>query len=335
MTAPLPPAMASSPAAGRRLWRSGAFWILVVIVLCGLLAPLLANDVPLVARVGGQWQFPAFVDLFGAPPVGPGDLTWKQWWSRLPAGGEDFAWMPPWPHGPTEADPARFRLGPSWSHPFGNDDTGRDLLARVIHGARPVVELGLPAVMLGGLIGTLLGAWAGLRRGWVDVVVLRAIELFSCFPTLLMLLLAQASFGDSRLAAVLVLAALFWTSFARMVRGEMLSLRERDFVHVARGLGVAERRISGRHLLPLVRGRIGVTAAFALATATVVESTLAFLGLGTGPAGGSWGQMLRQGSENAATGAWHLWLFPAAAILGMVVACHRLAESLASGPERV
>ena len=295
-----------------------------LVLLVGLLAPLLANEVPIVARVDGRWHFPAVADCFGRPSAGPPDLTWKQWWSRLRADSPDFAIMPPWPYGPTETDSARFSARPSVAHPLGNDDTGRDMLSRLVHGARTAVAIAIPSVLLAGLLGTLLGALAGFRRGWVDVVVLRLIELFVCFPMLLFLLFAAAFFGDSRAAIILVMASAFWTGFARIVRGELLSLREREFVAVARGLGVSEGRLLRRHLLPLAKGQIAVTAAFCIASAITAESTLSFLQLGPGAV--SWGTMLRQGSDRAHLGAWHLWLFPALTIVAIVACCHVLAD---------
>ena len=181
-------------------------------------------------------------------------------------------------------------------------------------------------------------AWIGDETGHLELldqtrlphefVVLRLVEVFLCFPSLLFLLFATAFFGDSTIGLVLVMASIFWTSFARIVRGELLSLRERDFVLVARGLGVSEWRILARHLLPQARSQIGVTAAFCMASSIVAESTLSFLGLGPGPAATSWGNMLRQGSELAHVGAWHLWVFPTAAIVAVVVTCHVLADRL-------
>ncbi len=304
----------------------------MLVVGAGAFAPVIANDVPLVARVGGAWSFPAFADLVGQPPPGPADRPWKQWWARLPADAEDFAWMPPWPYGPLETNIARACLPPSVAHLAGCDDTGRDVFARLVHGAGTVTWLALPAVALGGVIGTLLGAWAASRRGVADVVVSRLIELFACFPTLLFLLFAAAFLGNSGTALVLVMASLFWTSFARVVRGELLGLRERDFVRVARGLGVGEWRILTRHLLPQVRSTIGVTAAFCVASAVVAESTLSYLGIGPSDLPSSWGDMLRHGAEQAVVGAWHLWLFPTVAIVTVVVGCHALAERLRRDP---
>ena len=311
-----------------RRWLPWSFVGLVVFV--GVFAPLIANDVPLVAEVDGQLSWPAFADLMGEPPPGPDDLSWKQWWSRLDDAGDDWAWMPLWPYGPLETDATRFQDGPTASHPFGCDDTGRDVLARLVHGAGTAIGIGLPAVLLSMIVGTLLGLWAGFARGVVDVCVQRLIELFICFPSMLFLLFAAAFFGSSAVGLSIAMALLFWMSFARIVRGEMLSLRERDFVLVARGLGVSTWRLIVRHLLPQLISQVGVTAAFCLAAAIVAESTLSFLGIGPN-AVSSWGTMLRQGSEHAAEGAWHLWLFPSLAIVSVVVTCHLLADRLRAG----
>ncbi len=304
----------------------GALFGLLAFV--GLFAPVLANDVPLAARIDGVWSFPAVEDWFGKAPPGPNDLSWKQWWSRLPAGSGDVAIMPPWPYGPGETNPRLFRAGPSIAHPLGNDDTGRDVLARLVHGAGTAMSIGAGAVGIGALLGVLLGALAGYRRGIADFVVMRLVEVFLCFPTLLFLVFVTAFFGDSMLGIVVVMASLFWTSFARVVRGELLSLRERDFVLVARGLGVPGRTILLRHLLPQLWSPIGVTAAFCMATAIAVEATLSFFGFGPGLSTSSWGTMLRQGSELAHLGAWHLWFFPSLAITVVVMCCHVLADRL-------
>lgn len=320
--------MAAAPVPRRPLAQRLAASVLAFVVVVGLLAPILANDVPLVARVGGVWSFPAVADCFGAPPAGPGDLSWKQWWSRLPAGSSDFAVMPPWPYGPAETNASLFRAPPSVAHPLGNDDTGRDVLARLVHGAGVAVRIGGTAVLIAALLGTLVGALAGFRRGIADFVVMRAVDVFLSFPTLLFLLFATSYFGDSTIGMVVVMVALFWTSFARIVRGELLSLRERDFVAVARGLGIPGRRILWRHLMPQVTSQIGVTAAFCTATAVTAEATLSFLGLGPGHSVSSWGTMLRQGSSLAHVGAWHLWLFPTCAITMVVACCHVLADRL-------
>lgn len=308
---------------GRRLNR----WLCLLLVLTAVLAPLLANHVPLVARVAGMWSFPAFASYLGPVAPGPGNQTWQEWRQSLPAGSPDFAVMPPCPYGPMQADLAALKAGPTKAHLLGNDDSGRDVLARLIHGTSTAVGIGLGAMLLALVVGVLLGGLAGQRGGFTDAVVLRLIEVFLCFPGLLLVLAAAAFLGDSMAGIVLVLAAVSWTSFARIVRGELLSLRERDFVLCARGLGVSESRILLRHVLPQVRGQVLVVAAFCVAHAIVVESTLSFLGLGPGLSS-SWGSMLADGRQQAHLGVWHPWVFPALAIVLAVGCCHVLADDL-------
>lgn len=298
----------------------------LALVVVAFLAPLLANDVPLVARVDGGLVFPALADYLGAPPPGPGGQDWKTWWARLPEDSGDWAWMPPWPYGPFETDPDRVLRGPGIEHPLGNDDTGRDVLARLLHGTATAMGIGLSSTALALIVGVLLGGFAGYFGGWTEVLLGRVLEVFLCFPVLLFLLAAGAFFGDSTAGVVVVMALVFWTSFARIVRGEMLSLRERDFVLAARGLGVSGPRILLRHLLPLLRGPILVTAAFCVAQAVVAESTLSFLGLGPGLSAASWGSVLKQGKDYAHLGAWHLWLFPGLLLVATITCCHALAD---------
>ncbi len=225
-------------------------------------------------------------------------------------------------------DLARVYASPSWAHPFGCDDTGRDVLARAVRGARTTIGASLVGVALAACIGTALGALAGSRRGMVDAIVMRLIEVFVCFPTLLMLLLVGACFGSSPLAVSASFAVVMWPSFARVVRGELLSLREREYVQTARELGVRGMRLFTGHVLPQLRGQVAVVAAFCMASAIVAESTLSFLGIGPGPQSGSWGAILAQGKANLHVGVWHLWMIPGALIVSCVLCCHALAERM-------
>ncbi|MEI6130154.1 MAG: ABC transporter permease [Planctomycetota bacterium] len=300
--------------------------LLLLLLLLVAFGPLLASEVPLVARVDGQLCMPAVQELFGSAPPGPGDLDWQSWAKSLPISSHDFAWSTPWPHGPFATDPKRLRAGPSLLYPLGQDDTGRDVLARILRGARPSLLLCAVGVLLAAVLGVVLGGFAGLRRGLADLLVMRLLELFLCFPMVLVLMALAALFGNSSIGVVVVFGLSMWPSFARIVRGELLTLRERDFVHAARGLGLSETRILLAHLLPQLRGPISTTAAFCMAQAVVAESTLSFLGLGPGAQSGSWGSILMQGKQSAHLGVWHLWLFPALAILSSVMLCHALAE---------
>lgn len=300
-----------------------AAWFALVVFGVGLLAPILANDRPIVASVNGELRFPAFHDYLGEREPGPGGKAWKKWWAE----SDEWALMPFIPYGPFETDLERINASPSPPmHYLGNDDTGRDLLARLIHGAGTAFWIALGVVVFSGLIGITLGAWSGYRGGWPDVVVQRLTEIFLCFPALFFVLAVLSFVGNSTFGVILVLALVYWTSFARIVRGELLSLREREFVQCARGLGVGPFRLVVLHLLPCARGPILVNAAFVAASAIVVESTLSFLNIGPGLASVSWGSILQQGRDYAYTGAWHLWFFPGVALVSTVICLHSLAD---------
>lgn len=316
---------AAAPSLRRRLLGAPAFWTALALAAAGMFAPLLANGVPLAVRDRGAWSFPAVDDLRGRPTAAPDGGSWRRW-LQAPRPDDVAVWMPPVPHDPLATDAANANASPSAAHWLGCDAAGRDLLARVVHGARGVVAVAAPAVLLAALVGVWLGALAGLRRGLVEAVVLRLVELVACLPMLLFLLFASAWCGGSANALRLTLAALLWPSFARVVRGELLALAEQEFVRTARGLGLSDGRVLRRHVLPQLAGQIATTAAFCLAGAVVAESTLAFLGFGPGGASASWGAMLREGAANAPLGAWRPLVVPAAALVALVVACHRVAE---------
>lgn len=284
-------------------------------------APLIANEVPLAARADGVLRFPALASYFGDPGLAPGGLRWKAWWEQLDDGSGDWAVMPPWPYGPREISTAEGLAGPSLAHPLGVDDLGRDQLARLLHGASTALLVALGSVALALAIGLPLGALGGLGGRLAEFALLRWIEILACFPSLLAVL-AVAAFGGGSLAMiVIVLAVVYQAAIARIVRGELFSLRERGYVQAARAAGVGRLRLLALHLLPQLQGPLLVAAAFLAADAILVESTLTFLGLG-GAQGTSWGAMLDQGRSNAHRGAWHLWLFPSAALASVVVALH-------------
>lgn len=315
-----------------RVLRAPSLWLLFALVALGALAPIVANDAPLALRHDGAWSFPAFAELVGRAPAAPDGGGWREWLA-LPR-PDVVAWMPPAPHGPLATDAALAGAGPSAAHWLGCDELGRDLLARVVHGASALSSLAAPAVALALVVGALLGAWAGLRRGFVEACVLRLVELTACLPLLLFLMFAAAFLGDSAAATRLALAALLWPSFARVARAEALALGQREFVRTARGLGVSEARVLFAHVLPQMKGPLATTAAFCVAAAVVAEATLAFLGLATGGAPASWGEMLRSGAARAALGEWRPWAAPAVALALVVLACHRVAERFRDDPAR-
>ena len=236
----------------------------------------------------------------------------------------------PWYLGavPPQTSPTLAAL-PSFEHWLGTDDVGHDLAAMLACGARTAFGTALTGAALAMVIGVPLGAIAGFCGGWFDVLLLRVIEVFLCFPRLFLVLAVGSFVGPSSAAIVLVIGSLGWVAFARITRGEMLSIREREYVLAARGLGVSVAGTLIRHALPSARGPILVTAAFLCADAVVVESTIAFLGLGPGLQVPSWGSLVHQGRLHAADGKWHLWLFPTLVLIAAVWSLHVLADRVA------
>jgi peptide/nickel transport system permease protein len=228
------------------------------------------------------------------------------------------------------SDPVRNRLldrltPPMWSeggsarHPLGTDTLGRDVLSRLLHGARISLIVGLAAVLVAGVVGVGLGLVAGYRGGWADDLLMRLGDIQLAFPVLLLGVVVIAVLGASLLNMILVLGASGWVTYARIARGETLSLKERDFVAAARALGAPARHVVARHLLPNVPPPLLVVTTFSVARTIIAEASLSFLGLGLPPPTPSWGAMLDEGRNYITTG-WWLALFPGLAILVLVLA---------------
>ncbi len=226
---------------------------------------------------------------------------------------------------PHAVDLDAVRTGPSRAHPLGTDAAGRDVLARLVWGARPSLTVGVLAVVLYVLFGTLLGAVAGYYGGKLDLVIQRLIEVVMTMPALFVVL-AAAAFIEQRsfVHVLLIIAAVGWTTPARLVRAELLRLRGLDFVLAARASGYPERTVLLREILPNALGPLIVTATFGVGSAILVESTMSFLGLGD-PTLPSWGQIL---SAGRATGEWALILAPGLAIFLTVALLNVVGEAL-------
>jgi ABC-type dipeptide/oligopeptide/nickel transport system permease subunit len=213
--------------------------------------------------------------------------------------------------------------GPSAAHPFGMDQVGRDVLSRVIYGARVAMLVGLAATGLSLLVGVLVGATAGYFGGIVDVVLMRLVDALQAFPILVLLIAIAAALGPSLEHVIVILGLTTWAQYARVVRADVLSLREREFVLAARTLGVP----SARHILPNALGPIIVLASLSVAGVILLESALSFLGLGTQPPTASWGSMLADGRTYILTYP-HIALFPGLAITLAVLAFNLLGDGL-------
>ena len=215
--------------------------------------------------------------------------------------------------------PPMWAQGGSPRYPLGTDTLGRDVLSRLLHGARISLTVGLAAVLVAGVVGVGLGLVAGYRGGWADDLLMRLGDIQLAFPVLLLGVAVIAVLGASLINMILVLGASGWVTYARIARGETLSLKERDFVAAARALGAPARHVVVRHLLPNVLPSLMVVTTFSVARTIIAEASLSFLGLGLPPPTPSWGAMLDEGRNYITTG-WWLALFPGLAILVLVLA---------------
>ena len=235
----------------------------------------------------------------------------------------------PWlaPHGTDEFFPGIMATPGSEGHPLGTDSVGRDLLTRLLHGARVSLAVGLLSTVLAGVIGVAVGATAGYLGGAVDRALMVIVDVFLSFPAVLLAIALVAFMGPGLRSVILALAAVGWTDYARVVRAEVLSLREREFVASARAAGAGDMRVIVRHLLPHLAGPVTVIASFGLAAAVLSEAALSFLGLGVQAPTPSWGSMLADGRTFLRV-APHLTWIPGAAITLAVLGFNLLGDGL-------
>jgi ABC-type dipeptide/oligopeptide/nickel transport system permease subunit len=232
------------------------------------------------------------------------------------------------PHDPSVQDVLNAREGPSLSHLGGTDNLGRDVMSRLIYGARVSLSVGMLAqvVVLG--IGLPLGLIAGFRGSWADTAIMRFTDLVYAFPDLLFIILLRAVLGGSVVTLFLIIGFVTWVDVARLVRGQTLSLREREYVVAARSLGATDREIMTRHLLPNLTGPLVVLLAIGVPRAIFIEASLSFIGFGVDPRTPSWGSMIQEGQTGIVGGNLHLVIFPAAAIALLTLAFTFLGDGL-------
>lgn len=228
--------------------------------------------------------------------------------------------------------------GPSWAHPFGTDDLGQDILARMLYGGRISLAVGLAAMLVAVVVGTIIGAIAGMSRGWLGMALMWLTDLFLSLPQLPLLLLVIYLFRDALksvfgpeggvfILIVLVIGGLRWMPVARLVRAQFLSLREKEFVEAARALGASRGRQVVRHILPNALGPVIIAGTIDVAAAILAESTLSFLGLGFPPDIPTWGRILFDSKDYLDIAA-HWAMFPGAAIFLVVVAINFVGDGL-------
>jgi peptide/nickel transport system permease protein len=341
-------------------------WSVIALFILAALAPFIANSHALIRVVDGHPSLPIFSSLepiewrflLYVPLAGVAYLLRRRFQGRLrilaaivigliivieialvtihpvndPSNDRDraasFKLMPPIPYSPTESTPDQFQA-PSLRHLCGTDSTGRDIAARMIHGARTSLSIGFVAQGIALVIGTTIGGLAGFYRGWTDIAVCRFIEIMDCFPPLLLILVAISLFEsqNNMFYIMAVIGLTGWTGLARLVRGEFLRLSSQPFPVAAQALGASDLRIILRHLLPNSIGPILVSATFGVASAILIESSLSFLGFGMQAPTPSWGDILSEARQYIDF-AWWLAFFPGLAILVTIMSYNFVGEGL-------
>jgi peptide/nickel transport system permease protein len=224
--------------------------------------------------------------------------------------------------------PPAWIAGGSTAYLLGTDHIGRDVLSRLIFGARVSMMVGFTAVIFAGVLGTALGIVSGYFGGWVDQVIMRVTDTWLALPALTFAIFLAAIVGPSEWNIVIILASVYWTRYARVIRGEVLSIKERDFVRLAIVAGCSKVTIMRRHILPNVLNSAIVLATLMLGVVIVTEAALSFLGVGVPPPKPAWGLMLADGKKGLMAGYWWLTVFPGACIVLMVLAANLLGDWL-------
>jgi peptide/nickel transport system permease protein len=231
------------------------------------------------------------------------------------------------PHDPTLPvkganvfDPPFWMEGGSAAMPLGTDFQGRDVLSRLIHGARVSLIVGLMGTLVAGSIGTAMGIVSGYVGGWVDQIIMRVTDAWLALPAIVFAIFLAAMVGPSMWNIVVILGAVYWTRYARVIRGEVLTLREREFVKLAEIAGASRLRVIKRHILPNVMNTATVLASLTVGVVIIAEASLSFLGVGVPPPQPAWGLMLSEARPTLMSGQWWLTVFPGLCILLIVLA---------------
>ena len=300
------------------------FYVVCVLLFIALFADFLANDKPYYLNYRGKTYFPIFRSYVVALGLGqwPAELLNVDFKTLRDADGV----FPPIPYRPTNIDLFAPYETPSPIHWLGTDRLGRDIMAGMIHGSRISLSIGFVAVGIAVIIGVIVGALAGYFGSWVDLVISRLFEVMLSIPTFFLLITVAALFPPSIFLTMTIIGLTSWVGIGRFTRNEFLKIRNLDYVTAAIALGVSNRKVMFRHILPNSLAPVIVSVVLGIAGAILVESGLSFLGIGVPAELVTWGSILHEGSS--ATFAWWLAVFPGAAIFITVLAYYLVGEGL-------
>lgn len=315
----------------KQYWRSRLNQVGLLLVgamfFVGIFAPLIANNKPYYLKIDDKSTFPILTDIFPFKYFVHYPEFLGTDFRSIELAPDDKRILPPIPYSPTEYDLDVPLIGPESNHWLGTDEQGRDILSRLIHGARISLSVGFVAVGIYVLIGVIIGSLAGYYGGTADFIISRIIETIICFPTFFLVLAVVAIWEPSIYKIMIVIGITGWTGIARLVRGEFLKLRNQEFVTSIQAAGAGIPRIIFRHILPNSLAPVMISASFGVASAILIESSLSFLGFGVQPPTPSWGDILSQ-SRDFMDIAWWLTLFPGLAIFITVTAFNLVGEGL-------
>jgi len=333
-----------SPGFWRIVWRrfrKNKFAMVGLVIVISLFvlsyfAPLIANNKPIVMQWDNKLYFPAVAEIAPFRWIVKYPELYTVDFDDIKMDRSVTLMMPIVPYSPVATSLDETFLPPSGKHWMGTDDLGRDVFARMLHGAGISLKVGLVAVSIALLIGVVIGAFAGFYGGVVDIILSRLIEVVICFPFLFLILAVIVFLPPSIYNIMIVIGITRWTSIARYTRGEFMKIKGQEFTEAARALGASDKKIIFRHILPNSLAPVLVTATFGVANAILIEAALSFLGLGIQPPTPSWGGILAVGRQHIDF-AWWLATFPGLAIFATVTSYNLFGEGLrdATDPKAV
>lgn len=305
-----------------------SLYIVILLVIIAVTADFLASSKPLYAVYKGETFFPVLKDYLNSIGLSKWDpelinINWKELDNQNKL--ESVIWTPV-PYGSREIDLQNSLSPPSGDHYLGTDGIGRDLLAGLIHGSRVSLSVGFIAAGIALLIGIALGSMAGFYGGKVDLVIMRFVEIMYTLPTFLLIVTIVAIYGSSIIYIMAAIGFTSWTGDAKLIRGEVLKVRHMEYITAANSIGLPNKQIIFRHVLPNAIAPVLVSGAFAIAGAILLEAALSFLGFGVSATTVTWGSLLNE--ARSASNAWWLAIFPGFMIFIAVVTYNLIGEGL-------